>query len=113
MVKVIEKQVVKDPLGRLSRCALKLQQYFINIEHRKGKLMVVPDALSRAFRAESEVDEIASISTLSWYNELMAKVIENPDKCGNFRIEDECLMKHIEEGKDPTRTNWRIVVPKE
>ena len=33
--------------------------------------MVVPDALSRAFSAESEVDEIASISTLSWYNELL------------------------------------------
>ena len=104
---------LKDPSGRLSRWALKLQQYSFNIEHRKGKLMVVPDALSRAFSAESEVDEIASISTLSWYNELKAKVIENPDKYGNFRIEDGCLMKHIEGGEDPTRTNWRIVVPKE
>ena len=28
---------LKDPSGRLSRWALKLQQYSFNIEHRKGK----------------------------------------------------------------------------
>lgn len=38
---------LKNPQGRLARWALKIQEYDYNIIHRKGKLHVAPDALSR------------------------------------------------------------------
>lgn len=39
---------LKDPTGRLGRWALRLQPYDFMLKHRKGKFMVVADALSRA-----------------------------------------------------------------
>lgn len=111
-------QNLKDPTGRLSRWALQLQHHDYTIEHRPGKLMVVPDALSRAFAAESEVGEIYeaaaidSVDRNDWYTKLRADVIAKPDDFPDFRIENEVLMRHIGKNTDITRTNWRIVVPK-
>jgi len=44
--------------GRLAKCAIKLQGYSFEIEHRKGTENVVADALSRSFE---DVDDIAAI----------------------------------------------------
>lgn len=41
-------QNLKDPAGRVGRWALRLQSYDFKLVHRKGKFMVVPDALSRS-----------------------------------------------------------------
>lgn len=106
---------LKDPNGRLSRWALKIQQHDFEIQHRKGKLMVVPDALSRSIAQssdeESDEDEVGEVASLDWYEKLKSDVEENPDKFPNFRIQDDCVMKHVGSSTDITRTNWRIVVP--
>lgn len=45
---------MKDPKGRLARWSVQFQQYDFTLEHRKGRLNVGADALSRA------VPEVAS-----------------------------------------------------
>lgn len=42
---------LKDSTGRVGRWALRLQAYDFELKHRKGKHMVVADALSRAIYA--------------------------------------------------------------
>lgn len=105
---------VKDPNGRLSRWALQLQQYDFTIQHRPGKLLVVPDALSRSFDANSTKSNYKSINAIEcdkWYRDLKDEVKDNPDSKPDFRIEDDVLMKNIGCNSDITRNNWRIVVP--
>ncbi|KAH8298698.1 hypothetical protein KR018_006899, partial [Drosophila ironensis] len=50
-----------DLRSRLGRWAAKLQAYRFHIEHRKGKLHVVPDALSRVHEGEVGEGVVASI----------------------------------------------------
>ncbi|KAH8336090.1 hypothetical protein KR074_000017, partial [Drosophila pseudoananassae] len=47
--------------SRLGRWAAKLQAYKFHIEHRKGKLHVVPDALSRAYEGASDEEVVAEV----------------------------------------------------
>lgn len=42
---------IKDPVGRIARWSLHLQQYDSTVVHRKGRENVVPDALSRSVPA--------------------------------------------------------------
>ena len=51
-----------NPTGRLSRWALELQAYDFEIIHRKGCLNYVPDALSRMYEDETDVD-LRSVTT--------------------------------------------------
>lgn len=106
---------LKDPNGRLGRWALKIQQHDFEIQHRKGTLMVVPDALSRSIKSdsdeESEDEEVCGISVQDWYEKLKADIQESPEKFPDFRIQNDAVMKHIGNSTDITRTNWRIVVP--
>ena len=43
---------LKEPTGRLARWALEMQQWDLDVEHRKGALHQFPDALSRMFEDE-------------------------------------------------------------
>lgn len=47
----------KDLSGRLARWSLGFQAFDFDIEHRKGSLNVVPDALSRVFVEELQTDD--------------------------------------------------------
>ena len=49
-----------NPTGRLARWALEMQAYDYDVEHRKGSLNHVPDALSRMFEDE-EAPDLASV----------------------------------------------------
>ena len=51
-----------NPTGRLARWALELQAYDFEIIHRKGSLNYVPDALSRMYEDEADVD-LPSVTT--------------------------------------------------
>jgi hypothetical protein len=99
----------KDPVGRLGRWALQLQQYSMTLKHRSGREHLVPDALSRAI-----AEEICSIVTINdvWFNELRAKVEATPDKYPKFALKDGRLYK-LMNSKDISFDNWRLVVPQD
>lgn len=83
---------LKDPASRLARWAMLLQQYEFDLTHRKGKLNIVADALSRAVDSL----ELCSISDDSLYNKILAGVLENPEKYKDFKIENATLYKYCE-----------------
>lgn len=106
-------QNLKDPSGRLGRWALRLQPYDYEIVHRKGNLMVVPDALSRSVDMIDTV--LFATSTDKWYNELVQKVDQDPIKYPQFQIMNGILYKHCARSSSKVFTNstWRIVIPKD
>ena len=79
---------LRDPCGRLARWAMKIQQYDMKIEHRKGSLNTVPDALSRA----PLVHEVSLLQL-------------DIKKC----LEDPLFKKISDEvTKDPESTEWSV-----
>lgn len=102
-------QNLKDPTGRLGRWALRLQPYDFVLKHRKGKFMVVADALSR----NVEVVDVRGSSNDAWYNKLMDSVSKSPGKYPQFRIVDQALQKHCANGGKGMNYNatWRTVIP--
>lgn len=108
----------KDLNGRLARWALKLQGFNFNIEHRRGRDNVVPDALSRTF----DNDEIAQIDSETLpaidlesgafdseeYSLLREKIIES--KLPDYKVVDKFIYYRVD--FDET-TQWKLVVPNE
>lgn len=108
---------LKDPTGRLSRWALRLQPYRFNIVHRKGKEHHGPDALSRAV-ADNSSDQSHDESEVNfnlitipnpvrdrWYIKMVKSVKEKPLHHPQWRIDGEVLYKKT--------GDWHLVVPKE
>lgn len=81
---------LKNPTGRLARWAMKLQQYDCEIEHRKGTLNVVPDALSRA---PHEVAILTMVKGESMkdpeYRRRFERVSKFPDGNAVWKIQDD------------------------
>lgn len=105
-------QNLKDPSGRLGRWALKLQQYNFSLIHRKGKLHVVPDALSRSV----EIIDFRKLSVEGdeWYSDLKSRIMNDPGMYPLFKIENQLVYKYCERKGDLGifESEWRIVVPK-
>ena len=79
---------LKDPTGRLGRWALKLLQYDFEIQHRKGALHHVPDALSRMYEPDPEmVNNIGETEDL-WYIRRTKLVQEMPYQFPDWKMED-------------------------
>lgn len=98
---------LKDPTGRLSRWALKMQHFDMTLVHRKGKENVVPDALSRAVES-MEVCEVYRVVG-DWYTNLKNDVTKNPEKFPTYRITGDDIYKHT---VFPSGINhWVLVVP--
>lgn len=98
---------LKDPTGRLGRWALRLQPYDFVLQHRKGKFMVVADALSRA------VDSIdVAPNPNAWYDSLKAKIVENPRQYPLFRLQDDVVFKRCAKSDKGMgqHSKWREVV---
>lgn len=100
---------VKDPTGRLARWALRLQAHDYSIQHRKGKLMVVADALSRSV-------ETIDISTGTfngdpWYESLKEKIEMFPADYGGFIVKDGFIYKFVGAGKSRSSFAWKLVIP--
>lgn len=102
---------IKDPTGRLCRWALRLQPYNFDIVHRRGSQMVVADAMSRAI--ESLDSQSFSSAADEWYDALMIKVVNSPDKYSQFRVENSLLYKNCSSrrSKNGYLASWRLVVP--
>lgn len=106
-------QNLKNPSGRLGRWALRLQPYHFDIKHRRGKFMVVADALSRAVAIETVDAEVFGNSTDKWYCELKKKIEDDPQKYQQFRVNNNMLYKSCAGNSNQPSANWRIVVPQE
>jgi transposase InsO family protein len=95
-----------DGSNRLSRWAMELQMYDMSITHKKGKLNVVPDALSRS------LDEI-SANASCWYKDLLSKIQTNPENFPDFKIEDNSIYKFVKRTTDlgDWLYDWKLVIP--
>lgn len=98
---------LKDPSGRLSRWALRLQHYEYVLLHRKGKLNVVPDALSRSVESiELITDEVVDED----YLDLIKRINDLPEECPGFKNDGGVVYKYVRD--NATDFSWKLVVPK-
>lgn len=102
-------QNLREPHGKLARWAVRLQAFDITFVHRPGKLMVVPDALSRAVN----IIEIESHSDTSdkWYQR-MYKFVET-GRAKRYKVENGVLYKKGEMSVDKGDRLWTICLPTE
>lgn len=102
-------QGLKDPTGRLARWALRLQAYDFTMFHRKGKLNVVPDALSRAVET-IDVSRFAE-SEDEWYLKLKDR-IDNPTvDHSEYFSKQNVVYKFIKPSRISGSGCWKICVP--
>lgn len=108
-------QNLKDPAGRLGRWALRLQAYDFELRHRKGKFMVVADALSRAIESVDVCNSSKTVSVDPWYENLKNKVINESDKYEQFKVVGNSLLKYCSRSRlnRSSNINWRVVLPKQ
>ncbi|CAK1585808.1 unnamed protein product [Parnassius mnemosyne] len=101
---------LNNPSGRLARWSMRLSQFDFEIEHRKGKLNVLPDALSRI-----QVDAIATPATGdAWYRHVYEDYQANPRKYPHFMVKDDRLLRYSKNKYELTNEfNWKLVVPEE
>lgn len=100
-----------NPTGRLGRWVLELRNHDFVIEYRKGKLNVVPDALSRdpLFDEKSEHCSSLKLGENSWLGKQMSKVSGNPENYPEFQIVEGQLFRNCGYG-DITESNWKLCV---
>jgi hypothetical protein len=84
---------MKDPAGKLARWSVKLNQFSFDLVHRKGKLNVVPDALSRlpAEIAAVDIDSFLGVNLNDLdesYTRLRDNIIANPQRNPSWKVEE-------------------------
>lgn len=109
---------LKDPTGKLARWMLKLQQYSFDLIHRKGKLNVVPDALSRIPREAPDPElvmlDITPENFDAFYIRQKHRILKEPAKYPQWRVERDLVYKFFP-SKCPLKSNiseWKLLVPK-
>jgi len=109
-----------DRSSRLARWALKLQSYSFKIEHRREKLNVVPDVLSRVH--EEDVDELNCLDKRlvvvesPEYLDLIARVEDCKDRLPDVKVQDGRVYRRAEHAVgEPVhdKNNWKLWIPKE
>lgn len=118
---------LKDPTGRLARWAVRLQPFDFTIIHRKGKLNVAADFLSRSVIPPKEDlvtpdeinvldDQVKQRTTDKWYLRLLDRVRDKPLDYPKWRIENGVLYKYVKcKFPDLATENdyWKVVVPRD
>ncbi|CAB0041768.1 unnamed protein product [Trichogramma brassicae] len=112
---------LRNPTGRLARWALELQGHSYKVEHRKGSLNHVPDALSRMY--EEEKEEMATLSYVvnsedTWYTDAWQKIAADPKEYPSWNIRGGQLYKFRPDANDKNLADddegkWKLVVPRE
>lgn len=122
---------IKDPIGRLARWSMRLNQFSFDIVHRKGKFNVVPDALSRSpvdnplNRSGSlEAIELAAEDSIAldidldnldhFYRNMRDRIKAKPQDFPQWCVKNQYVYKLIP-SRVPLSTNtsdWKLLVPK-
>lgn len=102
-------QNLKDPTGRLARWALQMQAYDVEISHKPGKSIPVPDCLSRAFVEVINVNSFIESNDPEYIN-IKTKIESGNVSKDRYKIKDGIAFKNIS-GK--TAPIWRMIVPSE
>lgn len=110
----------KDLSGRLARWSLSLQSYNFTIEHRKGSANIVPDALSRAFVEELDIDHsLIDDSHVAFdepeYAALREKVLSEANRLPDLQVRGRHVLIRTTFRQDhpmSETTCWRLWLPK-
>lgn len=102
-------QNFRDPTGRIARWALRMQAHDFEIKHRKGRHMVVPDALSRAIEA---VDVMKFADTTDQpYIRMRNDIGEIPGNYRDCRVDNGVILKYVGAWSSENDDGWKIYVP--
>lgn len=110
-----------DLNGRLARWSLRLQGFDFSIEHRKGSLQTVPDALSRLsldaispIEVEPEIDIQSPSFESAEYMKLRQSIIDNKEAFPDLKVLDRFVYKRTEFAKGnpfDESSSWKLWVP--
>ena len=108
---------LRNPTDRLARWALDVLEYDLDIVHRKGAMLNVPDALSRMFENE-RVEKLSVLKPIEdeWYSRRHENVTNSPNKFHGWKVVDDRMYKYrsnplLEDLMDDLNA-WKLVVPK-
>ena len=113
---------LENPTSRLARWALELQGHTFTVEHRKGALNHVADALSRMYEDGDEL-EVVAMSWFTdtedpWYQEWCAKVKEQSNNYPTYKLIAASLYRYhpnpeVDSTLGDDEDAWKLVVPEE
>lgn len=104
---------IQNPSGRLARWAIQLSQYDMEVIHRKGKLNIIPDTLSRNIHLDI-INENEETKTDKWYQNMIQRVTTHPEKFKDWHIADGKIYKFVNPLHNiyTNEKQWKLVPPK-
>lgn len=110
---------LSNPTGRLARWGVRLSSFNFEIEHRRGKDNVVPDALSRCTPVDALINTPTSATAApptedTWYQKVFTGCQESPINYPNYKVEGGALFRYMKSKNCLTSEfEWKEVIPKE